>query len=394
MEQKLTSPVMPVYRRAEIAFASGKGAYLFDDSGKPYLDFMSGVGVTALGHAHPVLVEALTRQASQLWHTSNLFRIARQEELAQLLVENTFADNVFFTNSGVEAWECGVKVVRKFFHHHGQPERNRIIIFEGGFHGRTISAISAVHPSRMSLGFAPLLDGFDLVELGDFEAVEKAITSRTAGICIEPIQGEGGIRVAEREFLQGLRRLADSKGLLLFLDEIFTGMGRTGYLFAYEQAGIVPDVMCIAKGLAGGFPIGACLATLKAAVGMTVGTHGSTFGGNPLASAVGKAALEIIRQPDFLARVRRAAQLLDGRLQSLAEDYPRIFTQVRGRGLMLGIRIGRLSCQEMIAELLARGLLVAPARENIIRLLPPLIVQDEQIDQAYSILQQTAASLG
>lgn len=384
---------MPVYRRAEITFASGKGAYLFDDSGKAYLDFMSGVGVNVLGHTPPVLVEALTRQAEQLWHTSNLFRIARQEELAQLLVENTFADSVFFTNSGVEAWECGVKLVRKFFHHHGLPERNRLIIFEGGFHGRTISAISAVHPTLMSEGFAPLLDGFDLVELGDLEAVERAITPRTAGICIEPIQGEGGIRVAEREFLQRLRQLADSKGLLLFLDEIFTGMGRTGYLFAYEQAEIIPDVMCIGKGLAGGFPVGACLATTKAAVGMTFGTHGSTFGGNPLATAVGKATLEIIKQPDFLARVRRISQLLHGRLQSLAENCPKVFTQVRGRGLMLGIRIGGLSCQEMATELLARGLLVAPARENVVRILPPLIVQDEQIDQACSILQQTAAAL-
>ncbi len=384
--------VMPTYARADVVFERGEGPYLYATDGRRFLDFAAGVAVNALGHAHPYLVEALTRQANKLWHTSNLFRVAGQESLAKRLTEATFADTVFFTNSGAEAWECGAKLVRKYQYENGNKGRYRIITFEQAFHGRTIASISAAQQEKLIKGFGPLLDGFDLVPFGDLDAVRKAVTDQTAGICIEPIQGEGGIRVASAEFLRGLRQICDENGLLLFLDEIQSGMGRTGKLFAHEWAGITPDVMAVAKGIGGGFPLGACLATEKAASGMTAGTHGSTYGGNPLATAVGNAVFDKVSEPGFLDHVQRIGSVLQGRLKDLVGEHPSVFKDVRGQGLMLGLVCGP-AVGDVVTRLRANGLLAVPAGDNVVRLLPPLIIGEAEVEEAVGILATTAKEM-
>jgi acetylornithine/N-succinyldiaminopimelate aminotransferase len=385
--------VMPVYSRADIQFERGQGAYLFDSEGRRYLDFASGIAVTSLGHCHPVLVQALTEQGGKLWHTSNLFRVPGQEKLARLLTDLTFADTVFFTNSGVEAWECGVKLIRKHFYAKGQPEKNRIIVIEGAFHGRTLGAISASKAEKMVKGFGPLLDGFDQVAFGNLNELRAAITPRTAAINIEPILGEGGIKAASVDYLKSLRQIADEFGLLLYFDEIQCGMGRTGKLFAYEWAGIAPDVMCIAKAIGGGFPLGACLATEDAANGMVAGTHGSTYGGNPLAMAVGEASVKFIADPDFLANVRTQAAALHARLEKIVARHPGVYAELRGVGLMLGLRcVAGVSNLDMVNALRTNGLLAVGAAENVIRLLPPLIIGEAEISEAAEIIDKTAGA--
>jgi acetylornithine/N-succinyldiaminopimelate aminotransferase len=382
---------MPVYSRADIAFERGQGAYIFDTDGRKYLDFASGIAVTSLGHCHPTLVAALNEQGNKLWHTSNLFRVPGQEKLAKRLTDLTFADTVFFTNSGVEAWECGVKLIRKHFYSKGQPEKNRIIVIEGAFHGRTMGAISASKAEKMVKGFGPLLDGFDQVAFGNLNELRAAVTPQTAAINIEPILGEGGIKAAPAEYLRALRQIADEFGLLLFFDEIQCGMGRTGKLFAHEWAGMTPDVMSVAKAIGGGFPLGACLATEDAASGMVAGTHGSTYGGNPLATAVGLAALDVIAEPAFLENVQAQGRVLHTALEGVVARHPTVFAEVRGVGLMLGLRcaegVGNLT---VVDGLRHNGMLSVGAAENVIRLLPPLIIGQAEIDLAVSILDKTA----
>ncbi|WP_199229467.1 aspartate aminotransferase family protein [Azospirillum sp. TSO22-1] len=386
---------MPTYSRPDIEFERGEGAYLFDTAGRRFLDFASGVAVNALGHAHPHLVKALTEQAQKVWHISNLFKAAGtagQYGLAQRLVDATFADTVFFTNSGVEAWECAVKVCRKYQYETGHPERWRIITFEQAFHGRSTSAISAAQQEKLVKGFGPLVPGYDLVAFGNLNEVRAAITPETAAICVEPVQGEGGIRVGSEDFLRGLRAVCDEYGLLLMLDEIQTGMGRTGKLFAHEWAGVAPDVMAVAKGIGGGFPLGACLASEKAAVGMTGGTHGSTYGGNPLAMAVGNAVLDVVLAPGFLDGVERIAGVLQRRMEDLVRKHPAIFTEVRGKGLLLGLKSVPTNTT-VIERLRANGLLSVAAGDNVVRLLPPLVIGEAEVDEAIGILDRTAREL-
>ena len=329
--------LMPVYNRADLYFERGEGAYLFDDKGERYLDFVAGIAVAALGHCHPQIVATLKKQAETLWATSNLFKTHSGDRLAQRLVDLTFADTVFFQNSGVEAWECGVKTIRKYFSAIGQPQRYRIICFQGCFHGRSLTAIAASKAEKMVGGFGPLIDGFDQVPWGNLAAVRAAIGDTTAAIVIEPVIGEGGMKVADPEFLRALRKLCDEKGLLLYFDEIQCGMGRTGKLFAHEWAAVTPDVMCIAKALGNGFPIGACLATAKAAQGMTPGTHGSTYGGNPLATAVGNAILDVMTAPGFFDAVASKGDYLRRTLEGIIARHPTVFSGIRGRGLMQGL---------------------------------------------------------
>ncbi len=381
---------MPTYARAELAFERGEGPYLYTAEGRRFLDFASGIAVNALGHSHPHLVEALSAQAQKLWHVSNLYRIPEAERLARRLAESTFADTVFFSNSGAEAIECGLKLVRKYHHATGHPERYRVITCSGAFHGRTLTTISAAANPKYLEGFAPAVEGFDNVAFGNLNELRAAITPETGAILVEPIQGEGGIRPADLAFLRALREVCDEFGLLLFLDEVQCGVGRTGRFFAHEWAEIRPDVMATAKGLGGGFPIGACLATEAAAVGMTAGTHGSTFGGNPLAVAVGNAVLDVVLAEGFLERVEAvAAQLREG-LEGLVERHPGLLAGVRGAGLMLGLR-----CEVPNAELMTRlrdgGLLTVPAAENVLRILPPLIIEAQQVEEALGILEQACA---
>ncbi len=379
--------VMPTYARADIAFERGEGPWLIATDGRRYLDFGSGIAVTALGHAHPHLVEALHSQAAKLWHSSNLYRVPGQEILAGRLVERTFADTVFFTNSGVEAWECGIKLVRKYHDHHGRPERWRVITVGGAFHGRTLAAIAAAKSEKLVKGFGPMMDGFDQVAFGDLDALRGAIGPETAAICIEPVLGEGGIRPAALDYLRALRAIADDRGILLYFDEIQCGYGRTGKLFAHEWAGIAPDVMCVAKGIGSGFPLGACLATEAAAAGMTPGSHGTTYGGNPLAMAVGNAVLDVLLEPGFLDEIDRVARLLWHRLVALAARHDRVVAEVRGAGLMLGLKCLPPNA-EIIAELRAEGLLTVPAADNVIRLLPPLIITGTEIDLALDMIDR------
>ncbi len=378
--------VMPTYARADVAFERGEGAYLFDTDGRRYLDFASGIAVTSLGHAHPHLVAALQEQAGKLWHTSNLFHIPEQERLAQRLVDSSFADTVFFTNSGVEAWECGVKLCRKYMTHTGQPKRWRIVTVGGAFHGRTLSAIAAAKTEKLISGFGPMVEGYDQVAFGNLNELRVAITDETAAICVEPVQGEGGIRASTLDYLKALRETADEFGILLYFDEIQCGYGRTGKLFAHEWAGITPDVLCAAKGIGGGFPFGACLATEAAAAGMTAGTHGTTYGGNPLAMAVGNAVLDVILEPGFLEDVDRKGRILWGRLSELAAAYPTVVEELRGAGLMLGLKLVP-PVGEFIETLRAAGMLAVPAADNVMRLLPPLIIDESGIDEAIGCLE-------
>ncbi len=383
--------LLPTYNRADVAFVRGEGPYLFAEDGQRYLDFGAGIAVNAFGHAHPRLVAALTEQAAKLWHTSNLYRVPGQELLSKRLVENTFADTVFFTNSGAEACELAFKMARRYQYVSGHPERFRIITFEGAFHGRTLAAIAAGGQAKYLEGFGPKVDGFDRVPAGDLKAVEVAIVRETAAILIEPIQGEGGVRVLPAEFLRGLRELCDEHGLLLIFDEIQTGVGRTGKLFAYEWLGITPDIMPIAKGIGGGYPLGACLATAEAAKGMTPGTHGSTYGGNPLGMAVGNAALDLVLAPDFLPHVEAIGNYLRQQLAGLLAEHPSVFEEVRGQGLLLGLKL-RVPNTEFVAAARKQGLLVVGAGDNVVRLLPPLIIEEAQVREAMAMLSTAAKS--
>ncbi|MEX2295928.1 MAG: aspartate aminotransferase family protein [Dongiaceae bacterium] len=381
----MIAPVMPTYARFDLAFERGEGAYLIATDGRRYLDFASGIAVTALGHAHPHLVAALKAQAEKLWHSSNLFRIPGQERFGQRLVDASFADSVFFTNSGVEAIECGLKLVRKYHDDTGNPDRYRVITCSGAFHGRTLATISAGRQEKHTKGFAPLVDGFDQVAFENLNEMRAAITSETAAILIEPVQGEGGMRAASVEYLRGLREVADEFGLLLFLDEVQCGMGRTGKLFAHEWAGIRPDIVATAKGIGGGFPVGACLATEQVASVLTAGSHGTTFGGNPLAMAVGNAVLDVMLADGFLGRVVKTGDYLRGRVERLVAAHPKQLRAVRGKGLMLGLECV-VPNTEMVARLMAAGLLTVGAGDNVVRLLPPLIAGNEQVDEAVQII--------
>jgi len=384
---------MPSYGRADLVFERGEGLYLFATDGRRYLDFAAGVAVNALGHSHPHLVEALTKQVATLWHCSNLYRIAGQELLAQRLVDNSFADTVFFCNSGAEAIEAGLKIARKYHDESGNPDRYRMIAFEGSFHGRTLATISAGANKAHQAGFGPLVDGFDHVAFGNLNEVRNAIGPQTAAIMVEPVQGEGGIHPADVAFLKGLRATCDEFGLLLFFDEVQTGIGRTGKFFAYEWAGIEPDVMAVAKGLGGGFPVGACLATERAAAGIKPGTHGSTFGGNPLAMAAANAVLDIVLHKDFLPRVERMGTLLMARIADLPKRFPKAVAEVRGLGLMIGLKCVP-SAYDVVAALRDAGLLTVPAADNVVRLLPPLNLDERHIDEACAILDRVLAKTG
>ncbi len=386
----MIAPVLPTYARAPLTFVSGKGPWLTTDTGETYLDLGAGIAVNALGHAHPALVAALTDQAQRLWHTSNLYHIPNQQALAERLVALTFADTVFVTNSGAEAMECAIKMARKFHHFHGAPERARIIAFEGSFHGRTLATISAAGAEKLTKGFGPLLPGFDHVPFGDHAALEAAIGPETAAILIEPVQGEGGIRPVPEQCLRGLRALCDARGLILILDEIQCGMGRTGRLFAHEWAGMTPDIMAVAKGIGGGFPLGACLATEAAAAGMGAGSHGSTYGGNPLACAVGCAVLDVMAEPGFLEGVSRAAGRFRQGLEGLVAGHPEVFEAVRGAGLMLGLRC-RVPNTEVVAAGYAEHVLTVPGGDNVVRLLPPLNLSEAEVDEGLLRLDAAAA---
>jgi len=386
------SAVLGTYARANVEFEKGEGAYLWTPAGERYLDFAAGVAVNVLGHAHPHLVAALTAQVQKLWHTSNLYRVSGQERLAQRLTEVTFADKVFFANSGAEAMEASVKMARKYHSHHGRPERFRIITFDGAFHGRTLAMIAAGNQPKHLAGFGPKVDGFDQVPLGGLAETKNAITEETAGILIEPLQGEGGVRPAGWAFLRALRELTQERGILLLLDEVQTGMGRTGKLFAHEWAGIEPDIMGIAKGLGGGFPIGACLATEEAAAGMTPGSHGSTFGGNPLAAAAGNATLDIVLKPEFIPHVQQMGLLFKQRLAEIVDRYSNIVSEVRGVGLMLGL-VCKIPNTDVSGTLFAERLLTVTAGENVVRLLPPLIVTETEIGEACAKIDSAFARL-
>jgi acetylornithine/N-succinyldiaminopimelate aminotransferase len=381
--------VLPTYNRTPLRFERGEGSWLWTADGEAYLDFGSGIAVNLLGHAHPALVRTLTEQAGRLWHVSNLYEIPRQEELARRLTGATFADTVFFTNSGTEAMECAVKMARKYFHAAGAPERHRIITFEGAFHGRSSAGIAASGGAKMVTGFAPLLPGFDQVPFFDLETAEKVITRETAAILVEPIQGEGGVRPVPEGGLRALRALCDRHGLLLILDEIQCGMGRSGKLFVHETEGITPDIMLVAKGIGGGFPLGACLASERAASGMTAGTHGSTYGGNPLGCAVGSAVMDAVTAPGFLNRVAEAGVRLRQGLEALAERHQGVLNGVRGAGLMQGLRVAGEPAAFVKAGIAAK-ILTIPAADQTVRVLPPLTISDDDIDEGLARLDRAA----
>ncbi len=379
----MTSPLLPTYSRIELAFEKGEGAWLEASGGKRFLDFGGGIAVASLGYAHPHLIAALHAQGQKIWHTSNLFRIPEGERLAQRLVDNSFADVVFFTNSGAEALECAIKMARKYQSACGRPERFRIITFEGAFHGRTLATIAAGGNKKYLDGFGPPVEGFDLVPFNDLEAVKAAIGPQTGAILIEPIQGEGGIKSPSPGFLRALRELCDQHHLTLIFDEVQTGVGRTGKLFAYELSGVQPDIMSIAKGIGGGFPLGACLATTEASKGMTYGTHGTTFGGNPLAMAIGNAVLDIVLAPGFIEHVAQTGLMLKQKLAALKDAHSDVITEIRGEGLMMGLRINdKMPAADFAALVRQEGLLVIPAGENVVRLLPPLIIGESEVAEA------------
>lgn len=386
------SALYPTYARAPLSFDHGEGSWLVTADGERYLDFAAGIAVNSLGHAHPHLVEALTQQAAKLWHVSNLYEIPGQQRLGERLVENTFADRVFFSNSGAEALECAIKTARRHHFVNGAPERFRIITFEGAFHGRTLATIAAGGQAKHLEGFGPKTEGFDQVPLDDLKALKAAITPETAALLIEPIQGEGGIRMLPGGLLRRLREICDEHGLLLILDEVQSGIGRTGKLFAHEWAEITPDIMAIAKGIGGGFPLGACLATEEAAKGMTAGSHGTTFGGNPLAMAVGNAVLDVVLEEGFLEDVARKGLLLKQGLAAIADEYPGVIEEIRGTGLMLGLKC-RVKNADVQLALRGERLLTALAGENVVRLLPPLTVTDEEIREALSRIRHAVAGI-
>ena len=366
--------------------------WLITTAGDRYLDFTSGVAVNALGHAHPHMVKALTEQASKLWHVSNLYRIPEGEKLADRLCAATFADTVFFQNSGAEAMECAIKMARKYQSASGKPERYRIVTFEGAFHGRTLAALAATGNKKYLDGFGPPMPGFDQVAFNDLDAVKKAIGPETAAILIEPVMGEGGVRVVPHTFLRALRKLCDDNGLLLIFDEIQTGVGRTGDLFAYQHTGVTPDIMTIAKAIGAGFPVGACLATTEASKGMTAGTHGSTFGGNQLAMACGNAVLDIVTADGFLAQVKHNALLLKQKLAELKDRHASVIAEVRGEGLLMGLRMVPPAA-EMVDELRAEKMITVAAGDNVVRLLPPLIINEAEIAEAVARIDRACTKL-
>lgn len=388
----MIASVLPTYSRAPLSFVKGEGSWLIEADGRRFLDLGAGIAVNALGHAHPALIEALTQQAQAVWHVSNLYEIPQQQELADKLVSTTFADTVFFTNSGTESCELAVKMARKYWFDKGQPERVEIITFDGSFHGRSSAGIAAAGSEKMTKGFGPLLPGFKHLPWNDHDAVAAAINDKTAAILIEPIQGEGGIRPLPDQCLKGLRDLCDEHGILLILDEVQCGVGRTGKLFAHEWAGIEPDIMMVAKGIGGGFPLGAVLATENAASGMVAGTHGSTYGGNPLGCAVGNAVLDIVSDPAFLQEVSRRAAHLRQSLEGLIASHPDVFEDVRGTGLMLGLKCKAVN-SDVVKAGYDKGVITVPAADNVIRLLPALNITEADLSEAVSRLSQAASQI-
>ncbi|NGO54009.1 aspartate aminotransferase family protein [Allomesorhizobium camelthorni] len=386
------SALFETFARAPLAFERGEGSWLITEDGQRYLDFAGGIAVNSLGHGHPKLVAALTEQAGKLWHTSNLYQIPGQTRLAGRLVANSFADKVFFTNSGAEALECAIKTARRYHYVNGRPERFRTITFEGAFHGRTLATIAAGGQQKYLEGYGPKVEGFDQVAFDDIDAAERAITHETAAILLEPVQGEGGIRDFPAQSLKRLRELCDEHGLLLIFDEVQCGVGRTGKLFAYEWAGVTPDLMAIAKGIGGGFPMGACLATDEAAAGMTPGVHGTTFGGNPLAMAVGNAVLDVVLEDGFLEEISRKGLLMKQGLAAIADEFPEVIEGTRGTGLLLGLKC-KAPNAKVATALRDQKLLSVPAGDNVLRLLPPLTVTDAEIREALARIRSGAKSL-
>jgi acetylornithine/N-succinyldiaminopimelate aminotransferase len=388
----MIASVLPTYNRASVSFERGHGARVYTATGEDYLDFGAGVAVTSCGHTHPALIAALTEQAQKIWHTSNIYQMPGQERLAKRLIELTFADTMFFCNSGAEAMECAIKMARKHFAAKGQPERYHILTFDGAFHGRTIATVAAGGQEKYIEGFGPKAPGFVKLPFGDHAALEAAITPEVAAILIEPVQGEGGIRPVPPQCLRGLRDLCDKHGMLLIFDEIQCGVGRTGKLFAHEWLGVTPDIMAIAKGIGGGFPLGACLATEAAASGMLAGTHGSTYGGNPLATAVGAAVLEVVTAPGFLENVQAQAIHLKQKLARLKDEHPTVIEDIRGEGLMMGIKC-RVPNTALQAAALENKLLTIAAGDNVVRLLPPLVITRSDVDEAIAKLDKACVSL-
>ena len=388
----MTTHLLPTYARVDLAFARGEGAWLISTTNERYLDFSGGVAVNVLGHAHPRLLAALNEQAQKVWHVSNLYRVPEAERLADRLCAASFADLVFFCNSGAEAMECSIKVARKHHAASGHPDRYRIITFEGAFHGRTLATLAAGGNKKYLDGFGPVAEGFDQVPFGDLEAVKRAIGPATAAILIEPIMGEGGVRVVPNQFLQRLRGLCDEHGLLLMFDEVQAGVGRTGRFFAYERTGAKPDILALAKGLGGGFPVGACLATADAGKGMTPGTHGSTFGGNPLAMAVGNAVVDVLLAPGFLEGVRKKALLMRQRLAEVHDRHGDVIAEVRGEGLLLGLRTN-VPNGDLVDALRAEHVLAVAAGDNVVRLLPPLVISESEISEGMERLDRAASAI-
>jgi acetylornithine/N-succinyldiaminopimelate aminotransferase len=390
--QAVTSHLLPTYARVNLAFERGEGVWLIATDGERYLDFTSGVAVNALGHAHPHMIAAVTAQAQKVWHVSNLYQVPEAERVAQRLCDASFADVVFFCNSGAEAMECTIKMARKYHSANGAPERYRIVTFEGAFHGRTLATLAAGGQKKYLEGFGPVMEGFDHVPFDDLEATKAAVTRETGAILIEPIMGEGGVRVVAPSFLRALRELCDQRGLLLLLDEVQSGMGRSGELFAHQRAGVEPDIMGLAKALGGGFPVGACLAKREAAKGMTVGTHGSTFGGNPLAMSAANAVLDVMLEPGFLERVRRTGLFFKQRLAEIKDRYPSIISEVRGEGLLVGVR-AVVPAGELVDALRAEKMIAVAAGDNVVRLLPPLIISESEIAEGVDRLGRACARL-
>jgi acetylornithine/N-succinyldiaminopimelate aminotransferase len=383
----MITPVMPTYARYELSLERGEGVYVYGTDGRRYLDLAAGIAVDSLGHCHPHLVEALKKQAETLWHVSNLYNIPGQERMAERLVANTFADAVFFNNSGGEAVEMGFKMMRKYHAANGQPERFRVISVEGAFHGRSLACIAAGNQEKHTAGFGPLVDGFDQVAFGNLNEMRGAITPETAGIVIEPVQGEGGIRHVDNNYMRELRDIADKFGLLLMMDEVQSGVGRTGKLYAHEHSGVTPDILASAKGLGGGFPMGATLATETVAAAMTAGSHGSTFGGNPLAMAVGNAVLDVVLSDGFLDNVSNVAEYLSAELGKVVERNPDVLSEVRGIGLISGVKCQKEGQNgELVKACIGEGLLSVPAGDNVTRLVPPLIITPEHVDEAMGML--------
>jgi acetylornithine/N-succinyldiaminopimelate aminotransferase len=384
------TPLMPVYTRCEVRPVRGEGVYLYGENGEKYLDFAAGIAVNLLGHGHPHLTKAIQDQTATLMHVSNLYGSPQGDAFAKRLIEHTFADTVFFTNSGAEAVECAIKTARRYHHAKGNAHKHDLITFSNAFHGRTMATISATNQEKLRDGFAPLLPGFKVVEFDNLEAALAAVDENTAGFLVEPVQGEGGIRPASKAFMQGLRKACDENDLMLVLDEVQCGVARTGTLYAYEQYDIVPDILASAKGIGGGFPMGACLATEKAASGMVIGTHGSTFGGNPLAMAAGQAVFDIVANEEFLTHVRQMGERLRQALEQMIPNHDHLFESVRGMGLMLGIKM-KTDSRAFVNWLRSRGLLTVAAGDNVMRVLPPLVIEESHIREFVDTLSAAAA---